>query len=175
MIEETYRNVPVYWPYLYQPCPRYLSYSIPLPKPSMDLSGPISPTVIAPFLSGQPVPIPSIWSNLSKIIYCLQTGKYVTNTTPIDLLVFAPHPDDETLGTAGEIMRSVAAGKRVHVVIFTNGDGYPRAASQMLKKNIDELRPEDYSKTTLLSIEPLTTFFFDCHDIGVRPCRKTNL
>ncbi|MFP5115250.1 PIG-L deacetylase family protein [Bacillaceae bacterium C204] len=144
MIEDTYRNVPVYWPYLKQPCPCYLSYSIPLPKPSIDLSGPISTKVIPPFLSLQQVHIPTIWYNLSKTIYCLQAGKYVINTKPIDLLVFAPHPDDETLGTAGVIMRAVAAGKRVHVVIFTNGDGYPRAASQLLKKNINELRPEDY-------------------------------
>lgn len=139
MLEEIYRNVPVYWPYLNHPFPCYLSYSIKLPKPSMNLSGPIFPIVRPPFI--QPLPIPSIWSNLSN---GLQSGKYLTNTKPIDLLVFAPHPDDETLGTAGVIMRAVAAGKRVRVVIFTNGDGYPKAASLLLKKNIDELRPEDY-------------------------------
>lgn len=179
MIEKTYRHLPVYWPSLYQPCPCYLCYSILFPKPLMHLSGSIFPIQIAPFLSIQPEPIPSIWSNLSKTIYGLQPGNYVTNTKPIDLLVFAPHPDDETLGTAGVIMRSVAAGKRVHVVIFTNGDGYPRAASQLLKKNIDELRPEDYfelarvrqfevyAATAELGLKPSDITFLGYPDAGL--------
>jgi len=40
------------------------------------------------------------------------------------ILVFAAHPDDETLGAGGFIHAAVAAGARVTIVIFTNGDGY---------------------------------------------------
>lgn len=40
------------------------------------------------------------------------------------LLVFAAHPDDEVLGAGGLIHAAVQAGARVHVVLFTNGDGY---------------------------------------------------
>jgi len=40
------------------------------------------------------------------------------------VLVFAAHPDDETLGAGGLIHAALAAGARVQVVIFTNGDGY---------------------------------------------------
>jgi LmbE family N-acetylglucosaminyl deacetylase len=40
------------------------------------------------------------------------------------VLVFAAHPDDETLGAGGFIHAAVAAGARVTVVIITNGDGY---------------------------------------------------
>lgn len=40
------------------------------------------------------------------------------------VLVFAAHPDDETLGPGGFIHSATAAGARVVVVIFTNGDGY---------------------------------------------------
>jgi len=40
------------------------------------------------------------------------------------LLVFAPHPDDETLGAAGLIQRVLASGGQVRVVFVTNGDGY---------------------------------------------------
>jgi LmbE family N-acetylglucosaminyl deacetylase len=40
------------------------------------------------------------------------------------VLVFAAHPDDETLGAGGFIHAAIAAGARVTVVIFTNGDGY---------------------------------------------------
>ncbi len=40
------------------------------------------------------------------------------------VVVFAAHPDDEVLGAGGLIHAAVLAGARVHVVIFTNGDGY---------------------------------------------------
>jgi LmbE family N-acetylglucosaminyl deacetylase len=38
-----------------------------------------------------------------------------------DALVLAPHPDDETLGCGGTIAAKVAAGRRVHVVVVTDG------------------------------------------------------
>lgn len=41
---------------------------------------------------------------------------------PVDLVVVAPHPDDETLIAGGVLASAVAAGKRVAVVIVTNGD-----------------------------------------------------
>lgn len=63
---------------------------------------------------------------------------------PVDLLIFAPHPDDETLGAGGVIMKAVAAGKRVHIVVFTNGDGYPYATSHLLRKNEQSLQPADF-------------------------------
>jgi LmbE family N-acetylglucosaminyl deacetylase len=37
------------------------------------------------------------------------------------ILVFAPHPDDETLGCGGAIMRHLAAGDTAKVVIVTDG------------------------------------------------------
>jgi LmbE family N-acetylglucosaminyl deacetylase len=63
-----------------------------------------------------------------------------------DLLVFAPHPDDEVLGCAGVILQALADGKRVGVVVLTNGDGYPKAAAVMAKKSVDELTSEDFDK-----------------------------
>ncbi|MDR6554347.1 PIG-L family deacetylase [Paenibacillus qinlingensis] len=63
---------------------------------------------------------------------------------PVDLLIFAPHPDDEVLGTAGTIMNAIACGKRVHVVFFTNGDGYPEAATLLFNKRPEELGPSHY-------------------------------
>jgi LmbE family N-acetylglucosaminyl deacetylase len=63
---------------------------------------------------------------------------------PVDLLVFAPHPDDEILGTAGVIMEAIACGKRVHVVYFTNGDGYPEAATLLWGKRPEAFGPADY-------------------------------
>lgn len=63
---------------------------------------------------------------------------------PADLLVFAPHPDDEVLGCAGIIRRALAGGRRVKVVLFTNGDGFPAAASLVARKPADRLAPQDY-------------------------------
>ena len=40
------------------------------------------------------------------------------------LLVFAPHPDDETLAAGGLIQRVLATHGQVRVVFVTNGDGY---------------------------------------------------
>jgi LmbE family N-acetylglucosaminyl deacetylase len=43
------------------------------------------------------------------------------------LLVIAPHPDDETIGTGGLIERVHALGGEVRVVLVTAGDGYVEA------------------------------------------------
>jgi LmbE family N-acetylglucosaminyl deacetylase len=63
---------------------------------------------------------------------------------PVDLLVFAPHPDDEVLGCAGILRQNLAAGRRVKIVLFTNGDGFPGFASLLARKPADLLRPEDF-------------------------------
>ncbi len=47
-----------------------------------------------------------------------------TPTAGQRLLVFAPHPDDETLGAAGLMRQARLKGDDVHVVIITNGDGF---------------------------------------------------
>lgn len=41
---------------------------------------------------------------------------------PLDLLIFAPHPDDAELGMAGAIIKSVQHGKRVGVVDLCRGE-----------------------------------------------------
>jgi LmbE family N-acetylglucosaminyl deacetylase len=62
----------------------------------------------------------------------------------VDLLIFAPHPDDEVIGTGGVVLQAIAAGKSVRIVFVTNGDGYPRAASALLRTPIPELGPSDF-------------------------------
>ncbi len=48
------------------------------------------------------------------------------------LLVFSPHPDDETLGAAGLMRESRLHGCDVRVVFFTCGDGFRVGASRTL-------------------------------------------
>lgn len=62
----------------------------------------------------------------------------------VDLLVFAPHPDDEMLSCAGIIRQALLAGKRVKIVIITNGDGLPDFASALARKTQEKLTAEDY-------------------------------
>lgn len=48
------------------------------------------------------------------------------------VIVFAPHPDDETLAAGGLMQRVVDRGGEVRVVFVTNGDGYPEAVRRQL-------------------------------------------
>jgi LmbE family N-acetylglucosaminyl deacetylase len=62
----------------------------------------------------------------------------------LDLLVVAPHSDDEAIGCAVVILRAVAEQRRPGVVILTAGDGFPKAAAAVAKKSIDQVRPDDF-------------------------------
>ncbi len=53
----------------------------------------------------------------------LQSGELAVPER-LRVLLFAPHPDDETLAAAGLIQRVQARGGKVRIVFVTNGDGY---------------------------------------------------
>jgi len=57
---------------------------------------------------------------------------------PGPLLVIAPHPDDETLGCGGLIMRERQTGRRVHIAFLTDGShshpGHPTLTPTALAK-----------------------------------------
>ncbi len=65
-------------------------------------------------------------------------------SAPLDILVIAPHPDDEALGCAGVMLRALQKKQRVGVVLVTNGDGYPKAAAAVAKKPEARLEPADF-------------------------------
>lgn len=46
----------------------------------------------------------------------------VTDISSKDALVIAPHPDDESLGCGGSIIKHVQAGSKVKIIFLTNGD-----------------------------------------------------
>ncbi len=39
-----------------------------------------------------------------------------------DIMVFAPHPDDEALGCAGVILKSIQNNKKINIIIVANGE-----------------------------------------------------
>ena len=50
------------------------------------------------------------------------------------LLIFTPHPDDETLGCAGIIHQAITRGASVDVCIITNGDGFRMGVERQYRK-----------------------------------------
>lgn len=71
-------------------------------------------------------------------------GEFKKAAAPLDVLVVAPHPDDEALGCAGVIMQAIENKKRVGIVLVTNGDGFPKAASVTAKKPVEKLVAADF-------------------------------
>jgi LmbE family N-acetylglucosaminyl deacetylase len=67
-----------------------------------------------------------------------------TKPAPFDILVIAPHPDDEAIGCAAVMLRALRKKQRVGVVLVTNGDGYPQAAATVAKKPEARLEPADF-------------------------------
>jgi len=56
----------------------------------------------------------------------LRAGRPETEPTSDSAVVFAPHPDDETLACGGVVARKVGKGARVRVVVLTDGSLSPR-------------------------------------------------
>ena len=53
------------------------------------------------------------------------------------IVIFAPHPDDETFGCGGYIQKAVQAGAEVRIVVVTNGEA-SKTALQSLKETPEE-------------------------------------
>jgi len=63
---------------------------------------------------------------------------------PVDILIIAPHSDDEAIGGAALMFRALANNERVAIVVVTAGDGFPKAAAAAARKPIAELKPADF-------------------------------
>lgn len=55
-------------------------------------------------------------------------------TPATKIVIFAPHSDDETLGTGGIVKKAANAGSQTTVVLITNGDGFRYAATDLFRK-----------------------------------------
>ena len=58
------------------------------------------------------------------------------------LMVFSPHPDDESLGAGGLIQRVLSVGGKVKVVFMTSGDGFPEGVQ--MEDHISHPTAKDY-------------------------------
>ncbi|MFN8624396.1 MAG: PIG-L family deacetylase [Candidatus Binatia bacterium] len=92
-------------------------------------SGPVPnpppPAVAQPHLESPSIPEPrQLHTLLPATSQLLWASGEIQVTGPIRLIVFAPHPDDETLAAGGLIQRVLARGGQVRIVFVTNGDGY---------------------------------------------------
>ena len=67
---------------------------------------------------------------------------------PLDLLVVAPHPDDETIGAAGATMQALAKGQKVGVVVLTMGDAHVALTAVVAGKAEANLGPKDFEKAS---------------------------
>lgn len=64
------------------------------------------------------------------------------------ILIIAPHPDDEALGTAGIIYESIRRSLQVLIVIVTSGDGSLKACEELSQGN--DVSPEIYRRVGML-------------------------
>jgi LmbE family N-acetylglucosaminyl deacetylase len=74
----------------------------------------------------------------------------ITQRLPLDVLVIAPHPDDEVIGCAGIILQALKQHRRVGVVVITSGDGFPAIAAVVGKKDKNAVGPDDFLKAGAL-------------------------
>jgi LmbE family N-acetylglucosaminyl deacetylase len=93
------------------------------------------------------------------------------------VLIFAPHPDDETLGAGGLIQKAVVQGARVKVVFLTCGDAFRYAAQRrlgVLKTTPSNMRAfgrlrqkEALAALSVLGVSPEAAVFLGFPDRGL--------
>ena len=99
------------------------------------------------------------------------------------LMVFAPHPDDESLGAGGLIQRVLSLGGKVEVVFMTNGDGYPEGVELLdhishpsakdYRDDGDERREEANKAGSTLGVNERDVIFLGFPDGGLYYLLKT--
>lgn len=99
----------------------------------------------------------------------------------IDILIFSPHPDDETIACAGVILKAVQDNKTIKVIFLTNGDAFTSSCAAWLKKKPEELTAKDYvsfgqercneaqKAAKRLSLNPQDEIFLSFPDKGLLP------
>jgi LmbE family N-acetylglucosaminyl deacetylase len=87
---------------------------------------------------------------LNSSLTAQDTAPKTTQRLPLDVLVIAPHPDDEVIGCAGIMLQALEQHRRVGVVVITSGDGFPAIAAVVGKKDKNEVGADDFLKAGAL-------------------------
>jgi LmbE family N-acetylglucosaminyl deacetylase len=88
-----------------------------------------------------------------------------SDTAKRSCLVLAPHPDDETLGCGATIMRKLAAGTPVQVVIVADGR-YAYPSSKLPVDALIKIREEEARQAcTILGLSQETSTFLRFEDL----------
>jgi LmbE family N-acetylglucosaminyl deacetylase len=88
------------------------------------------------------------------------------------MIVFAPHPDDETLACGGTIIRKIQEGFDVHVVVMTDGCHSHDATlglAEPTPETIAEIRAMEFSEATrVLGVSPSNLILLGFEDGKLR-------
>ena len=103
---------------------------------------------------------------------------------PDRLLVFAPHPDDETLGAAALMRQARLNGCDVNLVVCTNGDGFRVGVARsfhLLRVGASDFKRYGYMRQgetrtamSILGVQPSHITFLGYPDRGLMPMWTTN-
>lgn len=85
------------------------------------------------------------------------------------IVVFSPHPDDETLGCGGTIAKNVSNGREVYIAIMTDGRNSHRTELAIEKDPTPEemrsvRRKEALQAAKILGVPERNVSFFDLED-----------
>ncbi len=87
-----------------------------------------------------------------------------------NIIVFAPHPDDDIIGCGGSIARRLQLGNKVSIVYLTSGDA---GSLKYIKRRMTQIREEEARKAAaLLGVDEL--YFFRNPD-GYLEFKRENL
>lgn len=100
------------------------------------------------------------WIKLSDLQACsrvLETKRFSRNIQPIeligpsslDVIVLAPHPDDDILGAGGTLLKARDAGASVTVVYLTNGSNDKRRAEKIKTESVSVCNLAGFASTFL--------------------------
>lgn len=125
--------------------------------------------------SGEPVPGPDgeagVWWPLRiaprhETLPPSQPSDRLPAPGPSDVMVFAAHPDDETLGCAGVIYAAKKAGRDVKIVVMTNGDAFARGRPQESVEYGLRRQGETVAAMSYLGVPKDDIFFLGYPDSG---------
>lgn len=104
-----------------------------------------------------------------NIVRCTANVRAKDVETGTSLLFIAPHPDDEVIGCAGLIQRSLKKGKDVYIAILTGGEGSHKGCCQIAPQELIDKRRGLASKINKeLGVASENLFFLDYPDGSIK-------